>query len=68
MHEIVLRYPAALLPSSEQAGDQRHDEQNKENEKENLGDFSGAGSNTTESKHGGNQRDDEKYQRIVEHL
>jgi hypothetical protein len=65
---FVFRYADALLPSSEQSRDQRHDEQNEENEKENLGDFSGARGDTAEPEHGGDQRDDEKHQRVVQHL
>ena len=57
-----------LLPSAEQARDQRHDKQNQEDEKQNFRDFRGAYSDAPEPENGGNKRDNEKYQRIVEHL
>ena len=57
-----------LLPSTEQARHQRYDEQNEENEEQDFRDFRGASSNATESEHGGNQRNDKKYERVVQHL
>jgi hypothetical protein len=57
-----------LLPSSEQAGDQRYDEQDQEDEKEYFCNFRGACSNAPESEDSGDERNDEKYQRVVEHL
>jgi hypothetical protein len=59
---------STLSPSAEKACDQRYNEQNQENEEQDLCDFRGARGNAPETEHGGNKRDDEKYQRIVEHL
>jgi hypothetical protein len=60
--------PDMLWPSPEQARDERDDEQHQEDEKQDFRDLRGTRSNATESKHGGDQRNDKKYQRIVEHL
>ena len=60
--------PDTLWPSAEQPRDKRYDKQHQEDEKQDFRDLRGTCSNATESEHGGDQRDDKKYQRIVEHL
>jgi hypothetical protein len=60
--------PDTLSPSAEQARDKRYDKQDQEDEKQDFRDLRGTCSNATESEHGGDQRNDKKYQRIVEHL
>jgi hypothetical protein len=57
-----------LWPSPEQSRDKRYDTQHQKDEKQDFRDLRGACSNATESEHGGDQRNDKKYQRIVEHL
>jgi hypothetical protein len=60
--------PDKLWPSAEQPRDKRYHKQHQEDEKQDFRDLRGTCSNTTESEHGGDQRHDKKYQRIVEHL
>jgi hypothetical protein len=57
-----------LWPSSEQARDERYDEQHQEYEKQYFRDLRRACGDATESEYRGDQRNDKKYQRIVEHL
>ena len=57
-----------LWPSAEQSRDKRYDKQHQEDEKQDFRDLRGTCGNATESEHGGDQRNDKKYQRIVEHL
>jgi hypothetical protein len=65
---LRLAEPDALRSSPEQARDERYDEQDQEYEKQDFGDLGGACGNATESEYRGDQRNDKKYQRIVEHL
>ena len=65
---LRLAEPATLRPPPEQARDERYDEQHQEYEKQDFGDLRGACGNATESEYRGDQRNDKKYQRIVEHL
>jgi hypothetical protein len=65
---LRLAEPDALRPPPEQARDERYDEQHQEYEKQDFGDLRGACGNATESEYRGDQRNDKKYQRIVEHL
>jgi hypothetical protein len=66
----ALRLPQldVLWSSPEQARDERYDEQHQEYEKQYFCDLRGACGDAPESEHRGDQRNDKKYQRIVEHL
>src|SRR5215472_12435212 len=52
----------------EQAHDQGHQEQHGKYEEEDLRDLGRAGGNAAEPEQGRDQRDDEKYKRIVKHV
>jgi hypothetical protein len=66
--KLRLPQPDVLWPPPEQARDERYDEQHQEYEKQYFGDLRGACGDAPESEHRGDQRNDKKYQRIVEHL
>jgi hypothetical protein len=66
--KLRLPHPDVLWPPPEQARDERYDEQHQEYEKQYFCDLRGACGDAPESEHRGDQRNDKKYQRIVEHL
>jgi len=55
-------------PLSEQAQDKGHDRHDHENEEQNFGDAHGTGSNSAKAEEGRNQRDNEKYNCVMQHF